>query len=204
MVIIDYGMGNVFSVQNALHALKTEVIISRDPAIIAQADHIILPGVGAFGEGMERLRAFKLLPVLEEEVIKNRKPFLGICLGMQFLATASEEYGVHEGLRWITGSVKRFERDEGVFRVPHIGWNEVQPRGENPLFREISNPVFYFVHSYHFIADDKSTVVAVCDYGGEFTAAVQRDNIFGVQFHPEKSQKSGLQLLKNFLNITKS
>lgn len=203
VVIIDYDMGNVFSVQNALQALKAEAIISRDPAVIAQAEHIILPGVGAFGEGMERLRTFKLISVLEDEVVKKGKPFLGICLGMQFLATVSEEYGRHAGLNWIAGQVKRFERDERKFRVPHIGWNEVSPRGDHPLFKEIANPVFYFVHSYHFVTDNEDAVAAVCDYGGAFIAAVHHRNIFGVQFHPEKSQKSGLQLIKNFLSVSR-
>lgn len=201
VVIIDYGMGNVFSVQNALHTLNTAAVISRDPAVIIQADHIILPGVGAFGDGMERLRAFNLIPVLKEEVVKKGKPFLGICLGMQFLATTGEEYGFHEGLNWIAGNVKRFERDEREFRIPHIGWNEVRALENNLLFQGIKNPVFYFVHSYHFVADNPDAVGAVCDYGGEFAAAVQHRNIFGVQFHPEKSQKSGLQLLSNFLAV---
>ena len=200
VVIIDYGMGNVFSVKNALDALKVESMVSNKPEEIASATHLILPGVGAFAEGMESLRSRTLIPLLEEEALRKKKPFLGICLGMKLLATESEEHGSHKGLGWIPGRVKRLLLDEKEYAVPHMGWNDVAPRGECILFKDISNSVFYFVHSYHFDVVDKQTVAATCDYGGEFTAAVQKGNIFGVQFHPEKSQKSGLQLLSNFLH----
>jgi imidazole glycerol-phosphate synthase subunit HisH len=200
VVIIDYGMGNVFSVKNALDALKVESIISCERRAIMDATHIILPGVGAFAEGMESLKNHKLIPLLEDEVLREKKPFLGICLGIQLLASAGEEHGVHAGLGWISGRVRRFVLDEKKYPVPHIGWNDVTLEKGNLLFTDISNPVFYFVHSYHIDVADNSTTAAKCDYGGEFVAAVQRGNIFGVQFHPEKSQKSGLQLLRNFLD----
>ena len=200
VAIIDYGMGNVFSVKNALDAIKTQNLISNDPNAINDATHIVLPGVGAFAKGMDSLRSLNLISVLEEEVRLKKKPFLGICLGMQFLSTQSNEHGLHPGLGWVGGQVKRLERDEKKYPIPHMGWNDVAPSEGSVLFEGISNPVFYFVHSYYFDVLDKNNLAATSDYGGEFAAAVQKDNIFGVQFHPEKSQKSGLQVLNNFLS----
>lgn len=201
VAIIDYGMGNVFSVKNALDAIKAENLVSSDSYAISNATHIVLPGVGAFAEGMDSLRNLNLISVLEDEVRFRKKPFLGICLGMQLIASESNEHGVHAGLDWIKGCVRRFERDERRYTIPHMGWNDVTSNKGNILFRGISKPVFYFMHSYHFDVLDKKNISSRCNYGGEFVASVQKDNIFGVQFHPEKSQKSGLQLLNNFLGL---
>ncbi len=199
IVIVDYGMGNVGSVKNALTLLGAEVVISNKKADIEQSTHIILPGVGAFGDGMRRLRESSAIGVLRREVLEKKKPFLGVCLGMQLLATKGDEGGIHEGLGWIPGNVRRFDIDENKFRVPHIGWNDVVCERESSLFSDISSPVFYFVHSYIFVPSDAATVTARCEYGEPFAAAVEMDNIRGVQFHPEKSQKSGLTLLCNFI-----
>lgn len=198
-VIIDYGMGNLFSVENALKHLGVEVKISNHKEDIQKADKLILPGVGAFPDGMRNLKKLGLVEILEEEILKNKKPFLGICLGMQLLATEGEEVELTKGLGWIAGRVRRFQVDEAKFRIPHIGWNDLILEKEPPLFRGIEQLTFYFVHSYHLVPEDSSAVSAVCNYGENFAAAVQKDNIFGVQFHPEKSQKSGLRVLKNFI-----
>lgn len=202
ITIVDYGMGNVGSVKNALLFLGAKVLISRELTDIEKSTHIVLPGVGAFGDGMKKLEEFGLVDVLRIEAIEKRKPFLGICLGMQLLASIGEEGGLHKGLGWVPGRVRRFKIDEEKFRVPHIGWNDVLPVNDAPLFSGIASSVFYFVHSYFFVPEDKNIIAATCDYGEEFPAAIQKDNIFGVQFHPEKSQKSGLALLKNFINLS--
>lgn len=202
IIIIDYGMGNVGSVKNALSFLGVEASVSRDITDIKKSTHLILPGVGAFGDGMKKLEEFELVDVLYKEVIENKKPFLGICLGMQLLANIGEEGGLNKGLGWVSGRVRRFQIDEEKFRVPHIGWNDIYLRNDAPLFKNITSSVFYFVHSYFFVPEDKNIIAATCDYGEKFPAAIQKDNIFGVQFHPEKSQKSGLALLKNFINFS--
>lgn len=200
IVIIDYGMGNVFSVQNALSVLGAKSIISKKPEDIASSDRIILPGVGAFPDGMKNLKASVLVGVLEREILEKKKPFLGICLGMQLLASLGKEYKETKGLNWIPGTVRRFEVDEKKFRIPHVGWNDIVPKENSILFSGITNPVFYFVHSFHFVPEDPLVIAARCDYGETFVVSVQKDNIFGTQFHPEKSQKSGFAVLKNFLN----
>ncbi len=201
IVIVDYDMGNVFSVKNALDALNVESIVSRDPKDLVKADKIILPGVGAFPDGMLNLKKMGLIEVLENEVLKNKKPFLGICLGMQLLASVGEEHALTTGLGWIEGCVKKFSIDGNKFRIPHMGWNDIVPQKDNLLFDDVKPAIFYFVHSYHLVLGDQSQSTATCDYGEKFVAAVQKDNIFGVQFHPEKSQKSGLSVLENFLKF---
>ncbi len=201
VVIIDYGMGNLFSVSNALKFLNADVKISSDPEDLKNADQIILPGVGSFPDGMKNLRALGLIEPLKEEVLIKKKPFLGICLGMQLLASAGEENEGELGLGWISGKVRKFILDENKFRIPHIGWNDVSIKKNDKLWDGIINPVFYFVHSYHFVPENKNIISAICDYGEEFVAAIKKDNIFGTQFHPEKSQKNGLKLLENFLKI---
>ncbi len=200
VTIIDYGMGNVASVKNALSFLGVNSIISNQAKDLEQATHLILPGVGAFGDGMDRLKEFNLAEMLEKEVLEKKKPFLGICLGMQLLAEEGEEGGLHRGLGWIKGKVRRFNIDQKKFRIPHVGWNDVSIKNSSVLFQNIDPKIFYFVHSYFLVPEDPEIVAATCKYGEEFTAAVQKDNIFGAQFHPEKSQKSGLALLKNFIN----
>ncbi len=199
VAIIDYGMGNVGSVVNALAFLRVPVLVTRDAQEIRRASHIILPGVGAFGEGIHNLQKFGLIPILQEAVGMG-KPFLGICLGMQLLASSGEEGGVHEGLGFIPGRVRRFQVDEAKVRIPHIGWNDVSPKGNAFLFKNVSPLIFYFVHSFHLVPQDKDVVSATCNYGEEFVVAVEKGSVFGVQFHPEKSQKSGLAVLTNFLN----
>ena len=203
VVVIDYGMGNLFSVKNALEAIGAEAKISNEPDDLRRADQIILPGVGAFPDGMSNLKKRGLIPVLEEEVLEKKKPFLGICLGAQLLATQGEEHQLTDGLGWIKGRVRRFQVDESKFRIPHIGWNDVFPKKDNILFKNVHPPIFYFVHSYHLVPEDQSVIVATSEYGETFVAAFQKENIFGVQFHPEKSQKNGLRILENFLAYKK-
>lgn len=201
VVIVDYGMGNLFSVENALKYLGADVKISNNLDDIKNAERIILPGVGSFSDGMKNLNSLGFLDGLKEEVLRNKKPFLGICLGMQLLADEGEENGITKGLGWLPGRVRRFKVDEKKYRVPHVGWNDVAVSGDGALFKGIQNPVFYFVHSYHLVPEDPADVIAHCDYGEKFAAAVRRGNIFGTQFHPEKSQKNGLKLLENFLKF---
>lgn len=199
IAILDYGMGNRASVQNALAFLGHESVVTQDPMIIGNATHLILPGVGAFGDGMRAIRERGLDRVMAEEIAKG-KPLLGICLGMQLLASKGEEGGLHDGLGFIPGTVKRLTA--GELRIPHVGWNDVAPKSDEVLFAGTEPNVFYFVHSFALKADDEADVIATCDYGSRFVAAVRRGNIMGVQFHPEKSQASGLRVLKNFLSIT--
>ena len=200
IVIIDYGIGNTHSVSNAIKYLGYKnLIISDDEKKIQKADALILPGVGAFEECISNLKNRKLDIILNEAVIINKKPILGICVGMQLLATCSEENGIHNGLDWIKGAVKKIIAPKPL-AVPHVGWNDVITINENILFnRNIENSNFYFDHSYHFVCDEKY-IAGYCDYGTRITAAVQRENIFGVQFHPEKSQTNGLKLFRSFFN----
>lgn len=199
IAIIDYGMGNRASVQNALGFLGYESVVTQDPAVIALASHLILPGVGAFGDGIKAIRERGLDRVMAEEIAKG-KPLLGICLGMQLLASKGEEGGSFEGLGLIPGIVKLLSA--GELRIPHVGWNDVISNAGESLFVGTEPNVFYFVHSFALVADEGNDVVATCEYGRPFAAAVRRGNVMGVQFHPEKSQASGLRLLKNFLAIT--
>ena len=201
VAIIDYEMGNTGSVKNALDYLRTESVISCDPKIIAESTHLILPGVGAFGEGMKTLNKKGLIKVLNKEVISRKKPFLGICLGMQLLAEFGEEDGNHKGLGWIEGKARKFKIDEKEFRLPHIGWNDISPTDSSGLFKDAEPFIFYFVHSYILEPKNSKVIIGECDYGEKFTAAVNQENIFGVQFHPERSQKSGIKLLENFIQL---
>lgn len=197
IAILDYGMGNRASVQNALRFLGYESVVTHDPAVIESATHLILPGVGAFGDGMKAIRE-RGLDVVMKNAIDQGKPLLGICLGMQLLASKGEEGGEHAGLGFIPGTVKRIPA--GKLRVPHVGWNDVTSKDEE-LFKGTRPNVFYFVHSFALVADNQDDVIATCEYGSPFVAGVRRGKVMGVQFHPEKSQASGLQLLKNFLAI---
>lgn len=201
--IIDYGMGNLQSVRNALERLGCEVGVSSDPKSIGNADALVLPGVGAFGEAMGNLQQRNLVAPLRRAVLEEGKPLLGICLGMQLLADSSEERGEFRGLSLIPGAVKKISVSAGL-RLPHIGWNSVSLRKPDPLFGGIPDGgAFYFVHSYRFECDD-TYVAGLTDYGTEITAAVQKDRIFGVQFHPERSQRKGLRLLKNFIDFVET
>lgn len=198
VAIIDYGMGNVVSVQKALNKIGIDSIITADKAEINKCSHIILPGVGSFNRAMENLHAKNLVTILREEVKRNKKPFLGICLGMQLLADHGYEDGETEGLGFIEGSVKEIPSYD--LPIPHIGWNEVTIKS-NKYFENVQDHNFYFVHSYYLDAKNESDIAATVTYGCELTAAVQKDNIFGTQFHPEKSQEEGITVLKSFFKV---
>jgi glutamine amidotransferase len=204
IAVIDYGAGNVRSVVNAFDAIDQNPHLTNDPDKLAKASAIVLPGVGAFGDCMNSLKKLDLIKPLNELVIEQKKPYLGICLGMQSLAEIGYEHGDHQGLGWIKGKCKRLSSTGRKFRIPHMGWNDIEYGPSCPLFRDMpERPVFYFVHSYHLVPNGKDfdTVTATCWHGTKVTAAVQKENIFGTQFHPEKSQENGLQLLKNFLKL---
>ena len=199
IVIVDYGMGNIRSVHNGLAQLGCSVTTSDKVDDLKSADALILPGVGAFGEAIGNLTARGLVDPLVDLVREERKPLLGICLGMQLLAETSYERGTYKGLGLIPGEIRKIDIPSSL-RLPHVGWNSVHIQREAPLFTGIpEGGAFYFVHSYHFVCD-REQVAATTEYGGKVVAAVQRDNIFGVQFHPERSQTNGLSLLANFVS----
>jgi len=199
IVIVDYGMGNIRSVHNALVRMGGHVSTSHRAEELLAADALVLPGVGAFGEAVANLKARELIEPILHAVKDQGKPLLGICLGMQLLADGSEERGSSRGLSLIPGEVKRIPVPPGL-RLPHIGWNSLTFRRKEPLFADaIEGDAYYFVHSYHFVCD-AADVAATTDYGGNVVAAVQRGNVFGVQFHPERSQSKGLALLGNFVD----
>jgi len=199
--VIDYGLGNLASVVGAVERLGHEVAVSSNPDELRQADKLILPGVGAFGDGMQNLRSRGLIEPLNNMVLGERMPILGICLGSQLVSRESEEFGHHEGLGWIAASVRRIMPDNPALRVPHVGWNELFQTRDSVLFEGIPNgSLFYYVHSYRLVAESADVVAGECDYGGRFPAAIQSGNIYATQFHPEKSQQHGLNLLKNFLD----
>ncbi len=199
IAVIDYGMGNLHSVAKAIELVGGEVVLTGDARDLQKAEKIILPGVGAFGQAMQKLHDKKLISELNKQVLEEKKPFLGICLGMQLVALDSSEWGMHQGLGWINGHVRRFETKESKeLKVPHVGWNNVLFK-KHALTQGIpDNTDFYFVHSYRMQCPDEF-IAGTSEYGGKFAAAVQKDNIFATQFHPEKSQKYGLRLLKNFV-----
>lgn len=202
IAVVDYNMGNLRSVQNAFEKIGSGVTIIKDPDLIANYDKLILPGVGAFGDAMEHLKQYGMDEAIKAYA-KSGKPMMGICLGMQLLLESSDEFGMHEGLGLIPGTVRRF--DESKFqtphKVPHMGWNELEITKETPLFKGLPKSFYlYFVHSYHASCDSAYTI-GQTTYGYTFTSAVQNENIFGLQPHPEKSHKNGLQILKNFTEL---
>jgi glutamine amidotransferase len=198
--IIDYGSGNTMSVFNIFRAIHSDVKVSNAPEDIEEATHIVLPGVGAFGAAMEKIKGLSSFGVLEKNVLGKKKPFLGICVGMQVLADKGFEHGEHNGLGWIRGAVKRLD-SKGLY-LPHVGWNNLVSARDNALLKDISQDMdFYYVHSYCFETSDPADSAAASEYGSVFTSVVNRENIYGVQFHPEKSQKTGKKLLMNFLDI---
>lgn len=200
VAIVDYGMGNLVSVRNALEAVSAEPRIVTSGADLREAHAIVLPGVGAFGKGMAGLRERGFVEALEVEVREKKKPFLGLCLGLQLLADRGLELGENEGLGWVPGTVRRLE-GTGV-RVPHVGWNDV--RGKSPLLRGLPEGAsFYFVHSFHFDTTTPEAVTGVTEHGQSFCSMVDVENVHAVQFHPEKSHKHGLALLRNFLALAK-
>lgn len=200
IAVVDYGMGNLRSMSKALEHVGGSVVVTADESDIRAADRIVLPGVGAFGEAIANLRSTGLVTVLADEVLERKKPFLGVCVGMQLLADESEEHGRHDGLGWIGGRVVPFSRDLGV-RVPHTGWNEVEVvnNGNSPLAKLRSADSFYFNHSYHFVPTTEDVVGARCEHGQTFVAALTKGNIVTTQFHPEKSQQVGLNFLADFV-----
>jgi len=195
IAVIDYGRGNLGSVENALERLGMRAVVTQDPRVVEDARALVLPGDGAFHDAMSNLQSLGLLEPLKAALDEGR-PFLGICLGYQLLFTESEEFGQGKGLDVIPGTVRRFP---GGLKVPHMGWNAVEHRGDLPIFDGIpSGAHFYFVHSYYPSATDPSLPAATCTYGVTFPAAVGRGTLFATQFHPEKSQRWGLKLLENF------
>lgn len=202
IVIIDYGMGNLASIQRSiLKCGEKDILISDSPHDIEYADKLILPGVGAFADGMNNIKEKKLDTIIRSLTIEKKIPLLGICLGMQLLATRGYEWGVIEGLNIIPGEVKKLHPEISTERIPHIGWNEVQYQKENLLFQNIENKSdFYFVHSYHFIPDDLNDVIGKTPYCRTFVSAINHGFVWGVQFHPEKSGDLGFNVLKNFLD----
>ena len=199
VVILDYGMGNLRSISNKLQRAGVESRISADPTVIEGARRLVLPGVGSFSAGMKNLHRLGLIPVLERKVLEEKTPVLGICLGFQLFTTRSEE-GDIAGLSWIAAETKRFQVEGTELKVPHVGWNETHIQKKSPLFENIpSRERFYFTHSFHVCCEDRSDVVATTWYGVEFASAIQRDNIYGTQFHPEKSHHHGFQVLRNFV-----
>jgi imidazole glycerol-phosphate synthase subunit HisH len=196
--IIEYGMGNVASVEKALAFLKIPCVTTADHEQIEKSDAIILPGVGSFEQGMKNLMERNLVTLLTDQVIVKRKKFLGICLGMQLIATDGEEPIDNHGLGWIKGQVTKIRAQN--LRVPHMGWNNIEVTENGTFLKDAALKDFYFIHSYHFIPDDKNVIAATVNYGTDLVAAVQQNNIFATQFHPEKSQEAGLALLKSFFN----
>ena len=198
--IIDYGLGNLTSVKNAVESIGLKVAISCDIEVIQNATHLILPGVGSFGEGMAQLQKRNIIDTLSKEVLDRRKPILGICLGMHLFASDGFEFGRHRGLGWIPGQVVRIDNQRLNLRLPHIGWNNVHLRDGHLLGKGFGQePIFYFAHSFHFRPENSLVVAGTCDYGHEIVAMIEQDNICGCQFHPEKSHIDGIQILKNFI-----
>tara|TARA_B100001996_G_C18552327_1_gene551312 strand:- start:155 stop:790 length:636 start_codon:yes stop_codon:yes gene_type:complete len=208
ITIIDYGCGNILNLARAIEFVGCEAEITRDRKKIINSSNLILPGVGAFGNAMKKLEEYELTKTIIEYAQINKKPLLGICLGMQVLLKVSYEFGVHQGLGLIDGEVIKIStREDKKIKIPHIGWNEVYPISNKKWDNEILNDSligksFYFIHSYIGVTKEKNSTIAVCDYfGNSIPSVISKENIFGCQFHPEKSGKNGLSLLKNFCKI---
>lgn len=203
IAIIDYDAGNMKSVEKALEYLGAETIVTREPQKILGADGVILPGVGAFGDAMQKLWEYELVPVIRE-CAERKMPFMGICLGLQLMFESSEESPGVEGLHLLDGVIRRIPGDDGL-KVPHIGWNDLHFPRESRLFANISEGAYvYFVHSYYLQAKDESIVAATTEYGTRIHAAVEQGNLFACQFHPEKSSEVGMKILRNFIRVTKT
>ncbi len=199
IAIIDYGMGNLRSVQKGFARVGAGAVVTRDAAVIEAAPGVVLPGVGAYGACMTNLRAYGLVEVVRR-VVERGTPFLGICLGLQLLFESSEEFGPVPGLGLLRGRVRRFTPPAGdALRIPHMGWNQIRKRQTPAVLQGVEDGAFvYFVHSYYIEPADPSLIATTTDYGGEFVSAIGRDNLFACQFHPEKSQRVGLAILRNF------
>jgi len=204
-VIIDYNSGNLRSAEKSFQLMSEElnlgkVKVSNKPEDVVNADRVVLPGVGAFADCKHELSSIMGLYEAIEAHVKTGKPFMGICVGMQMMATCGHEHGYHEGFNWIKGDVKIMEPNDKNLKIPHMGWNNLNILNSHPVFNNINeNDHVYFVHSYHFEVENNNNLLASVDYGGKVTAAVAHENIIGTQFHPEKSQSVGLQIIKNFL-----
>lgn len=194
--IIDYGMGNLRSVQKAFEYLGYQVVITDEYDVINNSSHVILPGVGAFDDAMKALRKRDLIGTIKKQ-IKSGKPFLGICLGMQLLFDKSYENGEHEGLKIFSGDIVKFNLDNNL-KVPHMGWNKIDVKKGNIFDEDLDNQYVYFVHSYHVLKESKDIIAIKTNYGYEFTSAIAKDNVYATQFHPEKSGDIGLMMLKKF------
>ncbi len=202
LVIVNYGLGNIGSIVNMLKRIGVNAIYSAHISDIEQADKLILPGVGSFDTGMQHLQNSHLIPALEKKIYQDKTPLLGICLGMQLLFEKSEE-GREPGLGWLKGHCVKFSLTDPKLKIPHMGWNMTNPCHYHSLFKTLESTArFYFVHSYHALCADKSDVLSTTTHGLPFTSAVNRENVFGVQFHPEKSHRFGMTLLKNFVEQT--
>jgi len=200
--IIDYGMGNLLSVQRAFEKCGSDAVIIDNPLELRDAERIVLPGVGAFPDAMDNLRKNGWVEELNRAVLEKETPILGICLGMQLLADKGYEVRECDGLGYIPGEIIRFTQTQEKERIPHVGWNEILKREDSPLFDGIADGTnYYFVHSYHFRVANEENIATVTPYCGEFVSSVIKDNIVGTQFHPEKSQKAGFKLIKNFLSM---
>ncbi len=200
IVIVDIGMGNLGSIHNMLRKIKVESRVSSDLSEIDKASKLILPGVGAFDNAIQSLHERGLIDVLNQKVLGDRTPILGICLGMQLLGTKSEE-GIMNGLGWIDAKTIRFQMGSNGLKIPHMGWNTVEIKGDPGIFMGIDEPRFYFVHSYHMVSNVVSDVLTTTHYGYDFVSSVHHDNIWGTQFHPEKSHKFGMRLFSNFAEL---
>ena len=199
--IIDYDAGNIKSVEKALHYLGEETVVSRDPQVLLKADKVILPGVGSFGQAMENLHTYGLVPVIHE-MVEKKTPFLGICLGLQLFESSEETPGV-EGLGILKGRIVKIPPAPGL-KIPHMGWNSLHLQNNGRLFKDIPEQTYvYFVHSYYLQAEDPEIVKATTQYSTDIHASVEKDNVFACQFHPEKSSKWGLKILENFASIGK-
>ncbi|MCD4780263.1 MAG: imidazole glycerol phosphate synthase subunit HisH [Candidatus Omnitrophica bacterium] len=202
IVIVDFGMGNLRSIQHKLEKAGVESRISSEVNVIKEAHKIILPGVGHFATGMKNLIQFKLIDILNEKILQEKVPILGICLGMQLFTQHSEE-GRQSGLGWIKAKAIKFEYDQNNnLRVPHVGWNKIALKKDSTLFNRVNvEHRFYFTHSYYVSCESMDDVIATTTYGIEFVSVIQKDNIFGTQFHPEKSHLNGFEIIKNFIRI---
>ena len=200
ITIVDYGLGNLVSVKNMLKKLGVKATITDNISEINSSQKLILPGVGSFDNGMNLINQKNLLEVLNQKVLVEKIPVLGICLGMQLLCKCSEE-GYEKGLGWIDAEVIKFKFEDRSLKIPHMGWNYINVKKENPLIKKEDKHRFYFVHSYYVKCNNDSDVIATCNYGTDFTCMVNHNNIYGAQFHPEKSLKFGMSLLNNFANI---
>ena len=203
VILVDYGMGNIRSIQKHFKRMNIPSDLSSDPDVISKADKIILPGVGNFASGMSHLEEYGLIDVLHKKVIDEKVPLLGICLGMQLLTNKSEEGGV-KGLGWIDGETKKFDFSDlpHPLKIPHIGWNNLEIIGDSPFLANIrAEDYFYFVHSYHVVCENRDHVLAQTTYGYSFPSVIRKENILGTQFHPEKSHDAGRQLIQNFVEM---